>query len=135
MKRTLALFLALTLSLSLLAGCGGQEAQSTPAPTGTTAPTATPDAEEPTTKVVVDGLGREAEILACGAGRGGQPLQQRADPRLRRHIDRVIAVDTNTAQDRVYWSQFDPDNVIGKGQSRAELREDRGSGGSGPHHP
>ena len=25
MKRTLALFLALTLSLSLLAGCGGQE--------------------------------------------------------------------------------------------------------------
>ena len=74
MKRTLALFLALTLSLSLLAGCGGQEAQSTPAPIGTTAPTATPDAEEPTTKVVVDGLGR-----------GGQPLQQRADPRLRRH--------------------------------------------------
>ena len=50
MKRTLALFLALTLSLSLLAGCGGQEAQSTPAPIGTTAPTATPDAEEPTTK-------------------------------------------------------------------------------------
>ena len=78
MKRTLALFLALTLSLSLLAGCGGQEAQSTPAPIGTTAPTATPDAEEPTTKVVVD-------PLACGAGRGGQPLQQRADPRLRRH--------------------------------------------------
>ena len=62
MKRTLALFLALTLSLSLLAGCGGQEAQSTPAPIGTTAPTATPDAEEPTTKVVVDGLGREVEI-------------------------------------------------------------------------
>lgn len=62
MKRTLALFLALTLSLSLLAGCGGQEAQSTPAPTGTTAPAATPDAEEPTTKVVVDGLGREVEI-------------------------------------------------------------------------
>lgn len=32
-------------------------------------------------------------------------------------VDRIIAVDTNTAQDRVYWEMFDPDNVIGKGQS------------------
>lgn len=32
-------------------------------------------------------------------------------------IENVIAVDTNTAQDRVYWKQFDPENVIGKGQS------------------
>ena len=117
MKRTLALFLALTLSLSLLAGCGGQEAQSTPAPTGTTAPTATPDAEEPTTKVVVDGLGREVEIpwpveRAVVANRYNSELIRACGA-----IDRVIAVDTNTAQDRVYWSQFDPDNVIGKGQS------------------
>ena len=117
MKRTLALFLALTLSLSLLAGCGGQEAQSTPAPIGTTAPTATPDAEEPTTKVVVDGLGREVEIpwpveRAVVANRYNSELIRACGA-----IDRVIAVDTNTAQDRVYWSQFDPDNVIGKGQS------------------
>ena len=93
MKRTLALFLALTLSLSLLAGCGGQEAQSTPAPTGTTAPTATPDAEEPTTKVVVDGLGREVEIpwpveRAVVANRYNSELIRACGA-----IDRVIAVD------------------------------------------
>lgn len=33
------------------------------------------------------------------------------------NIDNVISVDTNTAQDRIYWKQFDPENVIGKGQS------------------
>ena len=31
-------------------------------------------------------------------------------------IDKVIAVDANTAQDRVYWKEFDPNNVIGKSQ-------------------
>ena len=30
-------------------------------------------------------------------------------------IDRVIAVDMNTAQDREYWSEFDPNNTISKG--------------------
>lgn len=30
-------------------------------------------------------------------------------------IDKVIAVDMNTAQDREYWAIFDPDNTIGKG--------------------
>lgn len=32
-------------------------------------------------------------------------------------IDKVNAVDKNTAQDRVYWKRFDPDQVIGSGQS------------------
>lgn len=31
-------------------------------------------------------------------------------------VDHIIAVDTNTAQDRVYWEMFDPENVIGKSQ-------------------
>lgn len=31
-------------------------------------------------------------------------------------IDKVIAADMNTAQDREYWSNFDPENTIGKGQ-------------------
>lgn len=31
-------------------------------------------------------------------------------------IDNVIAVDSYTAQDRMYWKNFDPNNVIGKGQ-------------------
>lgn len=38
-------------------------------------------------------------------------------------IDNVVAVDTNTAQDRAYWSQFDPDNTIGKGQSELNLEK------------
>ena len=74
-------------------------------------------AEEPTTKVVVDGLGREVEIpwpveRAVVANRYNSELIRACGA-----IDRVISVDTNTAQDRAYWSQFDPDNVIGKGQS------------------
>lgn len=38
-------------------------------------------------------------------------------------IDKVVAVDTNTAQDRVYWSQFDLANTIGKGQSELNLEK------------
>ena len=38
-------------------------------------------------------------------------------------IDKVISVDTNTAQDRAYWPQFDPDNVIGKGQSELNVEK------------
>lgn len=33
------------------------------------------------------------------------------------NIKNVVSVDMNTAQDRIYWSEFDIDNVIGKGQS------------------
>lgn len=45
-------------------------------------------------------------------------------------IDKVVAVDRNTAQDREYWSKFDPNNVIGKSQKElnyekiAELNPD-----------
>ena len=38
-------------------------------------------------------------------------------------IDKVVAVDANTAQDRVYWSRFDPAEVIGKGQSELNLEK------------
>jgi iron complex transport system substrate-binding protein len=31
-------------------------------------------------------------------------------------IDQVIAADMNTAQDRAYWENFDPENTIGKSQ-------------------
>lgn len=69
------------------------------------------------TKVVVDGLGREVEIpwpveRAVVASRYNNELVRACGA-----IDRVIAVDSFTAQDSVYWPQFDPDNVIGKGQS------------------
>lgn len=55
--------------------------------------------EKPLTRVVVANRYNSELIRAIGA------------------IDSVIAVDTNTAQDRVYWKQFDPKNVIGKGAS------------------
>lgn len=34
------------------------------------------------------------------------------------NIKNVISVDTNTAQDRVYWKEFNPKEVIGKGQTQ-----------------
>lgn len=72
---------------------------------------------ETATKVVVDGLGREVEVpwpieRAVVANRYNSELIRACGA-----IDRVISVDTNTAQDRAYWSQFDPENVIGKGQT------------------
>lgn len=39
------------------------------------------------------------------------------------NIEQVVAVDTNTAQDRAYWSRFDPENVIGKGQKELNLEK------------
>ena len=38
-------------------------------------------------------------------------------------IDKVIAVDLNTAQDREYWGMFDPENVIGKGQRELDYEK------------
>ena len=79
--------------------------------------------EVPDTIVLTDNVGREVElpypvetcavalrytnelIRACGA------------------IDKVIAVDLNTAQDREYWGMFDPDEVIGKGQRELDYEK------------
>lgn len=96
MKKFLSLVLAMLMLLSCAAGLA--------------------EASEPATKVVVDGLGREVEIpwpleRAVVANRYNSELIRACGA-----IDRVISVDTNTAQDRAYWSQFDPENVIGKGQ-------------------
>lgn len=97
MKKLLSLILALLLAMTCAASLA--------------------ETAEPTTKVVVDGLGREVEIpwpveRAVVANRYNSELIRACGA-----IDRVISVDTNTAQDRAYWSQFDPDNVIGKGQT------------------
>jgi iron complex transport system substrate-binding protein len=69
------------------------------------------------TKVIVDGLGREVEIpwpvtRAVVASRYNNEMIRACGA-----IDRVVAVDLNTAQDRVYWSGFDPGDVIGRGQT------------------
>lgn len=53
----------------------------------------------PVTRAVVANRYNSELIRACGA------------------IDHVIAVDLNTAQDREYWSNFDPNNTIGKSQT------------------
>ncbi|MEW9094783.1 MAG: ABC transporter substrate-binding protein [Clostridiaceae bacterium] len=53
----------------------------------------------PLERVVVASRYNNELIRACGA------------------IDKVVGVDLNTAQDRAYWSNFDPNNTIGKGQN------------------
>lgn len=129
MKRISALFLAVIISLSLLAGCGGGGQTADPAPDSAAVqepenPAGTPEpAGEPETKVVTDGLGRQVEIpwpleRAVVANRYNSELIRACGA-----IDRVVAVDTNTAQDRVYWSQFDPEEAIGKGQSELNYEQ------------
>lgn len=128
MKRTksiLSLLLALALAASLCA-CGGSQPDkpSSPAPEapGSSAPSPA-EPESPATITLTDNLGREVElpypvercavalrytnelIRACGA------------------IDKVIAVDLNTAQDRDYWGMFDPGEVIGKGQRELDYEK------------
>lgn len=53
--------------------------------------------EHPITKACVANRYNSELIRACGA------------------IDYIIATDMGTAQDRTYWANFDPNNVIGKG--------------------
>lgn len=94
----------------LLAGCASNQT-----PSSTSAGTASQASAGPVT--ITDGVGREIELAApvtraVVANRYNSELIRAIG-----EIDKVVAVDTNTAQDRVYWSQFDPDQVIGKGQS------------------
>lgn len=75
------------------------------------------------TITVVDDAGRTVELdgpveSAVVANRYNSELI-----RAMGDIDKVISVDTNTAQDRAYWPQFDPDNVIGKGQSELNVEK------------
>ncbi|WP_210424396.1 ABC transporter substrate-binding protein [Gephyromycinifex aptenodytis] len=95
-----------------LAACGNAspEAQS-PESTNTQSFTVVDDVgrnvtfDKPVTKAVVANRYNSELIRAMGS------------------IDKVIAVDTNTAQDRKYWKQFDPDQVIGKGQSELNYEQ------------
>lgn len=99
-----ALFLCAVLAL---AGCSGSQAS---APES-----AAPDTGA--TIVLTDNMGRDVELpypveTAVVANRYNSELIRACGA-----IDKVIAVDANTAQDREYWAIFDPENVIGKGQS------------------
>lgn len=72
--------------------------------------------EAPKTITLIDNAGREVELpypveKVVVANRYNSELIRAIGA-----IDRVIAVDMNTAQDREFWSEFDPENTIGKGQ-------------------
>jgi iron complex transport system substrate-binding protein len=68
------------------------------------------------TVVLIDNLGREVE-LPYPVTRAVAPLRYNNELiRACGAIDFVISADMNTAQDREYWTNFDPENVIGKSQ-------------------
>ncbi len=129
MKRVLTWLLIAALAFSLI-GCTPTEtasqttvAETTAAETTvaettaaeTTAAETTP-AVEATTIVLTDNVGREVELpypvtRAVVALRYNNELIRACGA-----IDNVIAADMNTAQDREYWQNFDPEQVIGKSQ-------------------
>ena len=122
MKKLFTLLLAVVMVLSL-AACGGKtEPAETAAPTeavteaATEAVTEAPTEAAPTTQVLIDNVGRKVELpvpveTCVVANRYNSELIRACGA-----VDHIIAVDTNTAQDRVYWEMFDPENVIGKSQ-------------------
>ncbi len=116
-RRALGLPLSRTALTALFAGLGLVVASACSAP------------EEPEqealgeTITVIDDAGRTVELdgpvqSAVVANRYNSELI-----RAMGEIDKVISVDANTAQDRAYWPQFDPGNVIGQGQSELNVEK------------
>lgn len=103
----------LLVAVLALAGCSPTNGSSTAAGrSGSgTGPTVVDDVgrtvtfDEPVTKAVVANRYNSELIRAMGS------------------IDKVVSVDQNTAQDRVYWKQFDPAKSIGKGQSELNYEQ------------
>lgn len=104
MKKRLWVLTALILCVCFLAaGCTSGGSPQAPEP--------------PATVKLTDNMGRQVELphpvkTAVVANRYNSELIRACGA-----IDRVIAVDMNTAQDREYWGMFDTENVIGKGQT------------------
>lgn len=123
-KRVLSLLLLMLIFMNSVVACAPKTNESSSDnPTTTEMKKEEQQDSEKGTKVIKDGLGREVEIpwpveRAVVANRYNSELIRACGA-----IDRVIAVDTNTAQDRVYWSQFDPENVIGKGQKELNYEQ------------
>lgn len=107
-NKHLRVLLLLTLVLTvILTGCGADKANEKEKELSE---------ENKDTIVLTDNVGREVELpfpveRAVVANRYNSELIRACGA-----IDQVIAVDLNTAQDREYWKQFDPENTIGKGQ-------------------
>lgn len=106
MRKFFKILPILLLMLILAAGCNSKDKTE-------------PVSEEVKEKeiiTVIDNAGRSVELAypvetAVVANRYNSELIRAIGA-----IDRVIAVDLNTAQDREFWSEFDPENTIGKGQ-------------------
>lgn len=104
-KRMISLLLVLTLLLSVLAGCGGQEGDKN-------------DGEkQETTQVVIDSVGREVELpypvtSAVVANAYNVEIINGIGA-----LDCVIGVDYNIYQDKESWqNRYTEDQVIGKSQ-------------------
>lgn len=107
MKKYLKLLPILALLLMVAVGCNSNEKTEN----------AIKETNEGKTITVVDNAGRTVELnypveTAVVSNRYNSELIRAIGA-----IDKVIAVDENTAQDREFWSEFDPENTIGKGQT------------------
>lgn len=131
MKRTKKRLLAALCAAAMLAGlaaCGtGSEpsssAGSSSAGASVSEPSSQADSTAADTITLTDNAGRTVELpypveTAAVANRYGSELIRACGA-----IDRVVAVDLNTAQDREYWAAFDPGNVIGKGQRELDYEK------------
>ena len=126
MKQKMKWILCLTIVLMfLVAGCSGKTEEK-PSQTlvnkevskvsETVTETPKTVTEVPKTVTITDNVGRVVEVpfpveRAVVALRYNNELIRACGA-----IDQVIAADMNTAQDREYWSNFDTEQCIGKGQ-------------------
>lgn len=126
MKRKLNLLLAILLIVTLMVGCSinkteVKEKEKTVEEVVINEKNENQDDKDVEDKIdeitLVDNAGREVTLhypveKAVVANRYNSELIRACGA-----IDKIIAVDTNTAQDREYWGMFDPEEVIGKGQN------------------
>lgn len=109
-KKLLTLGLAMSFACLGFAGCSSDDATVS-------------ETETPTTITLTDNAGREVELpypveTAVVANRYNSELIRACGA-----IDNVIAVDMNTAQDRVYWGIFDTEDVIGTSQTSLDYEK------------
>lgn len=116
-KQIFSLLMAMMMVLSLCA-CGQGNAPAAPpaSPPAESGGSPAPKPEGPATITLTDNVGRQVE-LPCPVERCAVALRYTNELiRACGAIDKVVAVDLNTAQDRDYWGMFDPGQVIGKSQ-------------------
>lgn len=124
MNNKLFLIALLFVFMFLISGCGNEAVTPDDIAPDATAETQTETEQEQVvtiepekdTVIIEDNAGRIVELpypveTVVVANRYNSELIRAIGA-----IDHVIAVDMNTAQDREFWSEFDPDNTIGRGQ-------------------